>query len=122
AAKTARFVAGLDTPTAGQVIAADADGDTILTSQDAAFIARYVVSLPNSGIVGSWKFVPANRTYTTLGGNQSSQDFTAILVGETSGNWFQTGPGGFTNEAPSAWTAADESVDVPQPSNGFLLA
>jgi hypothetical protein len=89
AALVARFVAGLAIPTANQATAGDADGDGILTSFDAALIARYVAGLPNYGFVSTWKFVPANRMYTSLGGNQTSQDFTAILVGETSGNWFE---------------------------------
>jgi CSLREA domain-containing protein len=87
ASNVARYVAGLDVPTANQRIAADADNDGVLTSFDAALIARYVAGLPGTGIIGAWKFVPASRTYSALGANQSAQDFTAILVGDTSGDW-----------------------------------
>src|SRR6185295_2136982 len=63
-----------------------------LTSLDASLIARYVAGLPGSGIVGTWKFVPANRTYPVLTVDQLNQNFTAILVGEVSGNWFASRP------------------------------
>jgi hypothetical protein len=93
AALVARFVAGLDVPTPNQVLAGDADGDNMLTSFDAAFIARYVAGLSGYGFAGTWRFVPANRMYVSLGGDQMNQNFTAILIGEVSGNWFATGPG-----------------------------
>jgi hypothetical protein len=92
ASNVARYVAGLDIPTANQRIAADADGDGILTSLDAALIARRVAGLPGFGIVGTWKFVPVSRTYTALGADQTGQNFTAILVGDTSGNWLPAIP------------------------------
>ena len=94
ASNVARYVAGLDIPTANQRIAADADGDGILTSFDAALIARYVAGLPDFGIVGTWKFVPVNRTYTALAADQTGQNFTAILVGDTDGNWTPALPAG----------------------------
>lgn len=87
AALAARYVAGLDIPTANQRIAADADGDGILTSLDAAFIARRAAGLPGFGIVGTWKFSPTNRTYLLLTDDALNQIFTAILVGDTSGDW-----------------------------------
>jgi hypothetical protein len=113
----ARFVAGLDTPTANQVIAGDADGDGILTSFDASLIARYVAGLPNFGSVSTWKFVPGNRMYASLGGNQMNQDFTAILVGEISGNWFATGPigGAPGNDGVRSWNDVDEVSIVNDP-------
>ena len=94
AAFAARYVAGLDIPTASQRIAADADGDGLLTSLDAAFIARRAAGLPDFGIVGTWKFLPVNRTYTALGADQTGQNFTAILVGDTSGDWTPAMPSG----------------------------
>jgi hypothetical protein len=87
ASLAARYAAGLDVPTANQRIAADADGDSIVTSFDASLIARYVAGLPGSGIVGSWKFAPTSRAYPALSANQTNQGFAAILVGDTSGSW-----------------------------------
>jgi hypothetical protein len=124
ASKVARFTAGLDIPTASQVIASDADNDGIVTSFDASYIARYVAGLPGYGIVSTWKFVPANRTYTDLGGDQTNQNYTAILVGETSGNWFASRPAeGIGDETPSWIESEQEGVgNSPQPSDGITLA
>lgn len=94
ASNVARYAAGLDIPTANQRIAADADGDGILTSFDASLIARRAAGLPGTGKVGSWKFVPVNRTYTALSADQLNQNFTAILVGDTSDNWMPSLPAG----------------------------
>ena len=87
ASDTARYVAGLTVPSTNQQIAADSDGDAILTSFDASLIARFVVGLPNAGNVGTWKFIPASRFYPALSSNQTNQNFSAILVGDTGGNW-----------------------------------
>ena len=57
------IAAGLDVPPANKRLAADGDGDGILTSFDASLIARKVVGLPNTGIVaveiraGEWALV-----------------------------------------------------------------
>jgi hypothetical protein len=115
ASQMARFVAGLDIPTATQVLASDADNDGILTSYDAVLIARYVAGLPDFGIVTTWKFLPATRTYPALGANQTGQDFAAILVGETTGNWAAAGPMG-----PESAAEPTESEN-PQPSSGVTV-
>ena len=94
ASGAARYVAGLDIPTANQQIAADADGDGLLTSLDASLIARYVAGLPGFGIVGTWKFVAPNHTYPGLSADQANQNFSAILVGDTAGNWTPALPSG----------------------------
>jgi len=49
-----------------------------------------------------------------------NQNFTAILIGEVSGNWFATGPGAGA-DAPS-WTESDNALDIPQPLSGVMLA
>ena len=115
ASQAARFVAGLDVPTFHQTIAADADGDGIDTSFDAVFIGRYVAGLPDHGIAGTWKFLPPTRMYPALGSNQTGQDFAAILVGETTGNWAAMGPMG-----PESAAEPTESEN-PQPSSGLTV-
>jgi len=121
ASATARFVVGLDVPTATQRIASDADDSGTPTSFDASLIARYVVGLPDYGIVTTWKFVPANRVYPTLSTNQTNQNSIAILVGETSGNWISMGPFGAGDSSRIAFDA-EMSEDSPQPSNGVTLS
>jgi subtilisin-like proprotein convertase family protein len=124
AAFAARYVAGLDIPTAMQRIAADADGDGILTSLDAAFIARRAAGLPGSGIVGTWKFSPVDRAYPALGADQTGQNFTAILVGDTSGDWTPTLPSGGggdnANQSGLVVTSGNLSPDIAPTVNVSL--
>lgn len=92
AARVAQHVVGSATLTANQQIAADVSNNGSISSFDAALISRYVVSLPNSGITGTWKFVPANRAYANVEADQTNQDYVAILMGEVSGNWTPPSP------------------------------
>jgi hypothetical protein len=57
---------------------------------DASYILQRAVGLiglpfPGAGVV--WLFSPANRSYPDLSADQTGQDFTAILLGDVSGNW-----------------------------------
>lgn len=70
--------------------AADVDRSGAITSMDAFYILQSAVGLvdlpfPGAGTV--WRFTPANRTVANLAGDLAGQDFTAILLGEVSGNW-----------------------------------
>jgi uncharacterized delta-60 repeat protein len=76
--------------TANQQIAADANNSGTVTSGDATQILRYVAAngqTASSGITGAWKFVPASKSYSSLAGDLAGENYTAILVGEVSGNW-----------------------------------
>jgi subtilisin len=76
------------TLTPRQQIAGDASNDGNLSSFDAALIAQAALNIPNpSSIVGTWKFEPGSRAYPSLSGQQTNQNFEAILVGDVSGNW-----------------------------------
>jgi hypothetical protein len=88
AALIARHVVGLTTLNATQQAAARVSGGTQLSSVDAAFIARWVVGLntgPNE--TGQWKFTPENRVYTSIVGDQTDQDYSALLMGDVNGDW-----------------------------------
>jgi hypothetical protein len=84
----AQFVVNLMPLNATQQTVADVSGTGGITSFDAALIARYVVSLPNSGATGSWRFTPVNIVYPNVNANISGQDYTALLMGDVTGNWF----------------------------------
>ncbi|MDQ3130158.1 MAG: FG-GAP-like repeat-containing protein [Acidobacteriota bacterium] len=75
------------TLTAQQLAAADVSGNGTVTSFDASLIAQTVLGISNSGNAGTWKFTPVNRTYSNLTTTQSGQNYTAILLGDVSGNW-----------------------------------
>ena len=70
-----------------QLQAADVSGNSIVTGFDAALIAQWVVLIPNIGSTGTWKFIPPSRSYAEMAPDQSSEDYSAILMGEVSGNW-----------------------------------
>lgn len=57
---------------------------------DAFYILQKAVDLiplpfPGAGVI--WTLAPASRAYSNLSANQTGQDFTAVLLGDISGNW-----------------------------------
>ena len=92
ASRIAQHIVGLTTLIANQQIAADTSGNGAVSSLDAAYIAQFVAAIPNPSITGTWKFLPASRSYSNIMTNQTDQDFSAILVGDVTGNWNPAGP------------------------------
>jgi hypothetical protein len=86
-ASIAQYVVGLVSLNATQQTVADVSGTGGITSFDAALIARYVVSLPNTGLSGTWRFDPVFRNYPNVNTNQTGQDYVALLMGDVTGNW-----------------------------------
>lgn len=98
----AQWVVGLISLNSTQLTVADVSGAGGVTSFDAALIARYVVALPGSGSAGNWVFTPANRGYANVNTNFSGEDYTAVLMGDVTGNWDTSGVTGGSRMAPSA--------------------
>jgi hypothetical protein len=86
AAQIAMWVVGTTTLDATQQTVADVSGTGGVSSFDAALIARYVVSLPNAGSSGRWRFTPTSTTYPNVNVNRFG-NYTALLMGDVSGNW-----------------------------------
>jgi hypothetical protein len=94
ASRIAQHVVGLVTPATpftpggGAFQSADVSGNGTITSLDASLVARYVVNL-SSGNTGLWRFVPTSRSYTLaqVQSGMSGQNYTAILMGDVTGNW-----------------------------------
>jgi len=85
-----QHAAGLITLTGYQAMAAEVTKNGGITSMDASYILQKAVDLitlpfPGGGVV--WDFSPSSRSYTNLSSNQTGQDFTAVLLGDVSGNW-----------------------------------
>jgi hypothetical protein len=93
-------VAGTVTITSNnKKIAADTSGNGVISSNDAALIARFVAGLGAPiGNTNQWRFFVPNptfpigssattRSYTDPIGNPTGEDFIGILIGEVSGNW-----------------------------------
>jgi hypothetical protein len=93
ASLVAQHAAGLITLTSCQQLAGDASNNGSLSSFDASLIAQFSAGLPNTGSVGTWKFVPPNRNYPSVTGNLGNQNFEAMLVGDVSGNWSPSASG-----------------------------
>jgi len=104
AARIAQHVAGTSLLTTNnQKVTADVSNNSVVSSFDASLIANYVVSATPAGIAGTWRFfVPpgptfpvgssaTGRTYPSVEGNITGEDYVALLVGEVTGNWTNTG-------------------------------
>jgi hypothetical protein len=87
AALIAQHVVNLITLNSTQRTAADVSANGVITSYDSALVAQYVALIANPGVTGSWRFIPASRTYPNAETDQTNQDYNAILMGEVSGNW-----------------------------------
>jgi hypothetical protein len=115
AALVAQNVVGLIALTANQQLAADASNNGAITSFDAALIAQTAIDIPNVGVAGTWRFVPASRTYANTLTDQSSQNYEAILIGEVSGNW-KPPSGGEPFVFPDARAASLPIISVALPN------
>ncbi len=88
--------AGLRNLSANEVLAADVDRSGDVTEMDASYILKKSVGLidvpfPNTGRV--WDFVPQDRSYALINDDLPGQNFTAVLIGDTSANWQPPGGG-----------------------------
>ncbi|MEP7341246.1 MAG: IPT/TIG domain-containing protein [Acidobacteriota bacterium] len=114
AAQIAQHVVGIITLSPCQQGAADTSGNGEITSFDAAFIAQYVVGITNpDNKTGTWKFLPPTRTYSTLNGPQTAQNFDAVLLGELTGNWVAGGGNGLLASVRSDALSARQSTLSP---------
>jgi len=88
--------AGLLNLSSEERLAADVNRNNSVTSMDASYILQKSVDLIGTPFPGAgrvWDFVPDSRSYALINDNLTAQDFTAILIGDVSGNW-QTPPQG----------------------------
>ena len=79
-------------PLAGPAfLAADVNRSGSVNSFDAYLILQYTVGLselPFTGAGKIWLFEPGERQYAPLNEDLANQNFTAILIGDPSGNWY----------------------------------
>ncbi|MBQ7364395.1 MAG: IPT/TIG domain-containing protein [Clostridia bacterium] len=74
-----------------QMIAADVDGDGMVTPHDAAYILQKNVGIIEGSFPGSgeeWTFVGSTVLYLTA--DRSDVNFTGILLGDVTGDWTDT--------------------------------
>jgi hypothetical protein len=120
AGKIAQHVAGINVLTGNQFIVADVSGNGTLSSFDAGEVARYVAAVPGSGAAGNWIFSPANRMYATITTNITGEDYSALLMGDVSGNWTNTGARPAISRGPEN-TVAIELPDLTAPSGSEII-
>ncbi|MFY9610165.1 MAG: C25 family cysteine peptidase [Blastocatellia bacterium] len=96
-----------------QRLAGDVNQNGSLTSFDAGLIQLFVLNIPNAANhTGEWRFNPANRTYLSIIGNQVNQNYDALLLGETNGNWTPASP---TSQSIALSNGSGDS------SSGFVI-
>lgn len=93
AARIAQHVIGSSVLTGNQLVVADVSSNGTISSFDSAEIARYAAALSGFGATGNWIFNPVNRTYPSITGVVTGEDYSALLMGEVSGNWSNIGAG-----------------------------
>ncbi len=122
AGRIALHVAGPPNPqlNATQLLVADVSGNGSVSSFDAGQIAKFVAgppyTAPGIGSAGTWRFTPINRAYATVTTNVTGEDYTAILMGEVSGNWVNTGAR--PADGPQSAIAGDDVQTALPTGNG----
>ena len=101
AAYIAQYAVTLRSLSSAQLAAADVSGNGEVTSFDASFIARYAVNLQNTGSTGTWAFLPSSRNYSEVTSALTGVDFSAVIMGDVTGNWTPT---------PSAQSMSGEEI------------
>lgn len=118
---------GLITLSSHAAMAADVNNNSQITAMDAYYILQKAVgliSLPFPGAGVAWKFDPAQRTIADLNQHVTGQNFTAVLLGDISGNWTDPGEGvpastheprsaSATLTLPEATALPSETKDLP---------
>ncbi len=86
---TQRHFLNLGTPLSGcRLTAADVNADTVVDTIDVIAIQRFFLGF-STGIAntGKYKFIPANRTYTSVTRNQTAQNYDALVFGDVASSF-----------------------------------
>ncbi len=120
AALTAQHAIGMIQLGNNQQIAADADQGGTVNTFDAALIAQYSVGIQQMNIsaVGEWRFLPSSLNINEINSNLTEENFTALIVGNSDGNWSQ--PGFYKRDIISI-TNLKEKIKVERISDNFII-
>ncbi len=118
--------AGLISLSADETRAADVNRNGTVSAMDASYILEAAVGLiqvPFPGAGRIWDFLPDQRTYSLLNTNLSGQDFTAVLLGDVSGNW---SPGGsfapmVIQSGAAAFALIHDAINISDHNTAWLL-
>ncbi|MBK8465313.1 MAG: hypothetical protein IPL32_05730 [Chloracidobacterium sp.] len=120
AARVSQFVTGSFTLNPTQQIVADVSGNGSISSFDAALVAAFSVGNPG-GSSGNWRFVPINRTYASVISDISGEDYSALLMGEVTGNWLNSGGRIANGNGPETAVAVSVSHQAAQAGKEILI-
>ncbi len=117
ASQVLQAAVGLITLSANQQKAADVNKSGSVSAMDAAYIlekAAGLTDVPFPGAGKVWEFIPPDMTYQPLDTDKTGQNFTAILIGDVSGNWTAAGGGGGQAASKPTQTQKPSRVGLPQ--------
>jgi hypothetical protein len=84
----AQYTVQLITLSPTQLSVADVSSSGGVSSFDATMIARYAVGIGSpTGSSGAWIFNPTSRSYPSIYTDIAFENYTAVLMGDVSGNW-----------------------------------
>jgi len=88
AALTARYALGVDTLGFIAKLAADVDGDSVVTINDALTILNHVVGIDTtSSLIGRWVFNPPSLQFDSLMSDTTAEVIYAAVKGDVHGGW-----------------------------------
>ncbi|MBK8465234.1 MAG: hypothetical protein IPL32_05330 [Chloracidobacterium sp.] len=140
AARIAQHVSGtLILATNNHKVSADVSNNGAISSFDASLIANFAVAASPSGIAGTWRFFvppgptfpvassPTSRTYPSVSGTITGEDYVGLLMGEVTGNWVPSaarpvniGPENSASvELPNLATVREKEVVIPVKVQGI---
>jgi hypothetical protein len=111
-----RHVLGI-TPLAGcRLSAADANSSGTVNTTDVVAIQRFVLQFGSgTGNTGQYRFTPTSRSYVSINADQTSQNYDALILGDTNGSVTPTAP------SPEKLTQEDHAVLAPGAVSSITL-
>jgi len=118
--------AGLISLSADETRAADVNRNGTVSAMDASYILEQavgIIQVPFPGAGRVWDFLPDQRTYSLLNTNLTGQDFTAVLLGDVSGNWSPDGMPGqmIVQSGAAAYALIHDAINTPDRNTAWLL-
>lgn len=109
AALVGRHSLGLIRLAGGALAAADVSGNGVVNSYDAGLISGFVNASPfQHGMTSKWTFIPASRNYPSITSTVTGENYSAMLMGDVSGNWGSPG----TRPVDGLKTAEDSGSEM----------
>lgn len=105
---------GFTSLTGCQLIAGDVNGDNNINTVDVVSIQRFYLGV-STGLanIGKYKFVPDNRNYNPLIGDQIDQNFDTIIIGDVIKPFVQTSTQALRNTVARIAASTVDTLSLP---------